>query len=126
MLPSDFKPTYLKAQDEVTRLMSANGFERAGNVNFLIEHFDTDWGDAALYVNWEQKILVAYRFGNPMKVLYGREPRKEFMEKVADIDARYGANGRWIISHANKELAVAVTSYFMNKEKEERKKECPG
>jgi len=111
------KPCYFRAQEDVNNLMISCGFEKVGDVNFLVEQFNTDWGDAVLYVSWQHKILVAYRFGNPMKVLYGRELKPEFVEKILDIDKKYGADERWLISRGNKELRIAVTSYFLNKEK---------
>ncbi len=116
------KPCYFRAQDEVHGLMVSCGFEKVGDVNFLFERFNTDWGDAVLYVNWQYKILVAYRFGNPVKVLYGRELKPEFVEKILSIDKKYGADGRWLISHGNKELRIAVASYFIEKEKKDEKK----
>lgn len=111
------RPSYLLAAEEVYRVMLACGFERAGDVNFLMEQFSTDWGDAVLYVHWEERILVAYRFGNPLQVLCGRSLKPEFVEKILSIDRKYGANGKWVISHTNKDLLMAVTSYFLNQEK---------
>jgi hypothetical protein len=115
MFPNNYPPSYLKAQEEVSRLMMSNGFEKASDVNFLTEASGTDWGDAVFYVNWKQKILGAYRYGSPLKVLSGCEPRTEFVDKVSGMDANYGADGSWIISHTHKELLMAVTSYLLNK-----------
>ncbi len=107
---------YQKAKREVEAFVSRHGFEYLTDVNFLVESMGGDIGDTFLFIHWEYKIVFAYRFGQKIKVLYGRQLKELFCEKIYEIDRKYGGRRDCIfLSKSNHPLMIALASVDIDK-----------